>query len=65
MKAHKRYLLFGYETYYPTGGLSDLVGSFDTALEAVEEARKMKHDYYELYDRVMGIELNIPEETTT
>lgn len=30
----KRYLLFSYTQYYPSGGWSDFVGDFDTAAQA-------------------------------
>lgn len=33
----KRYLLFHCDTYYPSGGWADLVGSFDS-IEAIVEA---------------------------
>lgn len=36
----KRYAVFGYEQYYPSGGWNDLVGRYDT----VEEAREGKVD---------------------
>lgn len=32
----KRFLLFAFEHYYPSGGLLDVVGSYDTAEEAIE-----------------------------
>lgn len=32
----KRFLLFAFDTYYPSGGWSDFVGAFDT-IEAVDE----------------------------
>lgn len=33
----KRYVVFGYDDYYPGGGWGDLQGSFDT----LEEAKKL------------------------
>ena len=35
----KRYLLFGYNQYYPRGGWYDLQGSFDTPQEAIKAAK--------------------------
>ena len=34
-----RYLLFGYDDYYPGGGMSDLIGQFDT-MEELLAAKK-------------------------
>jgi len=36
MRKDKRYLLFGYNRYYPNGGIEDLVESFDTIKDANE-----------------------------
>ena len=44
----KQYLLFTFDTYYPSGGMNDFSGSFDT----VEEARAaVKTDYYQIVDK--------------
>ena len=59
MQKHKRYLLFAYDTYYPSGGLCDLVNSYDTVQEAVSEANKHASDYKEIYDRIEGIEIDL------
>ena len=44
----KRYLLFMYDNYYPSGGWSDFRGDFDT----VEEAYAFVHPGYDFYDIV-------------
>lgn len=31
---YRRFLVFGYDNFYPCGGASDVVGSFDTLAEA-------------------------------
>lgn len=36
----KRFLVFSYESYYPGGGWSDFLGSYDTA-----EAAYIAHEY--------------------
>lgn len=46
----KRYLLFCYDRYYPTGPYRDQQGSFDTLEEAAETAKKLKYDYYSVLD---------------
>lgn len=32
----KRFLLFGFDSYYPEGGFHDLISSYDTENEALE-----------------------------
>lgn len=48
----QRYMLFGYDEFYPAGGLGDIIGSFDTAAEIEEaiEAQLYKLDQYEVLD---------------
>ena len=41
----KRYLVFGGETYYPSGGWQDLIGSFAERGEAITFARTCVHAY--------------------
>ncbi|WP_312357282.1 hypothetical protein [Sphingobacterium multivorum] len=53
----KRYLLFVYDKYYPSGGLFDLKESFDTLEEARDAAMKSECDYKEVYDRIAGVEI--------
>jgi hypothetical protein len=51
----KRYWLFSWDTYYPSGGMSDYRGSFDS----LEDARRhlnlsekiSRFDHYEILDR--------------
>ena len=47
----KRFLLFGYDDYYPTGGMDDFVNSFDSLEECVEEmSRDLVVDRYHVLD---------------
>jgi hypothetical protein len=51
----KRYILFGYEQYYPSGGMNDYIGDYDTVSEALmflEELDKDedKPECYHIYD---------------
>lgn len=55
---HKRYLVFTYDTYYPLGGLDDMVDSFDDLAKAIEFCQKQLNDYVELYDRIEGVQLD-------
>ena len=67
----KRFLVFGYDQYYPSGGLGDLEGSFDTVNEAVifmKKGKPMKNykgdtiysssEFYDVYDRIKGIHID-------
>ena len=49
----KRYMLFSGYNYYPSGGMNDFCGSFDT-IEACEvKIRLMSfNDWYHVYDNV-------------
>jgi hypothetical protein len=46
----KRYVLFGYLTYYPSGGMDDAMISFDTKKELIEESSRFSCDYYDVFD---------------
>lgn len=56
----KRYLLFAGDTYYPAGGLGDLIDKFDTVEEARQDALKARYfedgsgtwyfDWYQIVD---------------
>lgn len=63
----KRYALFGYDAYYPGGGWSDFIDSFDTFV-SVKKAREngrdkypYNRDYYELIDLYNGQEIDEKE----
>ena len=52
----KRYLLFRGDIYYPAGGWDDFKGSFDTLVEAAEEATKdSSFDWWHVVDSHTGI----------
>ena len=47
----KRYVVFAYCNYYPSGGWSDCVGSYDTLEQAQQAAEKARVvDRYDLTD---------------
>lgn len=52
----KRYMLFGYDGYYPCGGSSDVRGEFDTVDECLNDIVSGKHinDMYEILDLDTG-----------
>ena len=41
----KRYFAFYGDIYYPSGGMSDFVGDFDSLEEAVEAIKTEHHNY--------------------
>lgn len=47
----KKYIVFGYDQYYPAGGLGDVVGSFDTLDEAKEYIKNDRCDFNDVIDR--------------
>ena len=54
----KRYVVFAYSNYYPSGGWTDHVGSFDT-LEAARQAAETertenRHDFTDIIDLLTG-----------
>lgn len=46
----KRYILFGFYTYYPCGGMDDAIMSFDTLEELIENSSYCWYDYYNILD---------------
>lgn len=50
---YKRFLVFAYYNYYPSGGMNDFQKSFDTYEEAEEYIRLERHDHsFDRYDIV-------------
>jgi hypothetical protein len=48
----RRYIVFGYDSEYPAGGLGDIKASFDTLEDAQNCIRTAKyHDYWQIVDR--------------
>lgn len=58
---HKRYLVFSYNDYYPSGGLSDMRQSFDSIPEAIDFLKKDEYKNKELYDRINGVKIDLTE----
>ena len=60
-KTYKRYIVFGYNQYYPMGGLTDMIATFDTESELKEfllAVPEDKHsDDYEVLDCLEGEEI--------
>lgn len=48
-----KYVVFAYDSYYPGGGMSDIVGSFDDieSAKAVRWSHGDEYDYIEVVDR--------------
>lgn len=47
----KKYLLFGYNDYYPSGGMGDYLGDFNS-LEDIEEYKIKQEPFYDNYEIV-------------
>jgi hypothetical protein len=61
----KRYLVFTFAHYYPSGGMFDLDGSYDCLDSARDRVKILlgtgEHGHYEeatIYDRVKGVEVD-------
>lgn len=51
----KRYLLFAFDWYYPSGGTNDLIGDFSSPEEAAERIPAFRHhDEFQLLDTEEG-----------
>jgi len=47
---YKRFLLFGYDRYYPGGGAVDVVDSFDSLKEAKSRMDRKDYDNFDVLD---------------
>ena len=47
----KKYILFGYDQYYPNGGLTDIIDSYDSLAEATSIAKNESCDWWYIIDR--------------
>lgn len=52
----KRFLLFGFDEYYPSGGLHDLIDSTDSLefCELTVQGQEYKCEYYQVLDIETG-----------
>lgn len=46
----KRYILFGYSDYYPSGGMDDALFSFNTEEELLNESDNIRGDGFNILD---------------
>ena len=46
----KRFILFTWDAYYPSGGMGDFEADFDTLEEMLEYAKGVSADYQEGFD---------------
>jgi len=53
----KRFLLFGIDQYYPSGGFGDFVADFDDKDEACEAGTKLVNDSWKVVDLVERVEI--------
>ncbi|WP_025911979.1 hypothetical protein [Priestia flexa] len=53
-----RYIVFSFDSYYPSGGLNDVLFTFDTSADFIEKIKEYYnkdhgtfiHDYYQMFD---------------
>lgn len=50
----KRYLIFGYDNFYPAGGMCDLIDSNDDKFEVRKRVETADYQYFEIYDKIEG-----------
>jgi hypothetical protein len=54
----KRYLIFAYRTYYPSGGMDDFIKSIDflidTELKEILLMLKEDNDQFQIYDSLLN-----------
>lgn len=56
----KRFLVFSYPDYYPSGGLNDSFDDFDTVQEAIDSLKFEDCTYNKcVFDRIAGLEIDI------
>jgi hypothetical protein len=63
----KRYLVFQFDQYYPSGGWSDFTGAYDTLTQALKaRADNPQAEYYHIVDSELGgiVETDKPERFT-
>jgi hypothetical protein len=46
----KRYLVFCYDGYYPSGGRNDFIGSFDVFEDAIKAGKLFTSEYIDILD---------------
>jgi hypothetical protein len=46
----KRYLIFAYSNYYPSGGMQDFVSDIDNLLLLEDILKDIKEDLFHVYD---------------
>ncbi len=52
---HKRYIVFGFDKYYPDGGMRDVLHSYDLKQDAIECANIAEFEFVQVFDRVEGL----------
>lgn len=61
----KRYLVFIYPEYYPSGGFGDFKQSFDTIDEIKEWLIENHSEYFDIYDQDKRELVNIDDDYKT
>ena len=56
----KKYMLFGGDQYYPLGGMSDFIDSYDDTEKLLEHVRSEQFDWWHVLDRRTMEFVNLP-----
>lgn len=46
----KRFMLFGFSTYYPEGGMDDFIWDYDTLEEVLDDLKKFSCEHCHVLD---------------
>jgi hypothetical protein len=47
----KKYIIFGYDSYYPSGGLNDIIGQEDTLEAAIKVCKRENYNWMQIVNR--------------
>ena len=53
----RRYVAFAFDVYYPMGGWSDIVGTFDTIEEATEAIKSKLNCFDKQFDEFQVVDI--------
>jgi hypothetical protein len=47
----KKYIVFGYDDYYPSGGMNDIIGQEDSLEKAIKIGQSKNYENIQIVDR--------------
>jgi hypothetical protein len=54
MIKYKQFMIFSFTEFYPSGGLSDVMESFDDFADAIAYIKGYSSEYLYIFDRING-----------